>query len=86
MDMAKLTERAAAAIDAAISVKLPASDRAAIQNIIQETLRDAADHTQSQCKEAVVFCCGPEADLAHKIQAEMDKKRDMLVANLMAMR
>lgn len=86
MDMPKLTDRATAAIDAAISVDLPASDRAAIQKIIQETLRDATNHTQLHCKEAVVFCCGPEADLAHKIQVEMDKKRDMLVANLMAMR
>ena len=32
------------------------------------------------------MCCGPEADLAHKIQNEMDRKRDVLIANLMAMR
>ena len=86
MDMAMLTHRATNAIDAAISVKLSASDLAAIQGIIQTTLRDAADQHHSHLKEAVRMCCGPEADLAHKIQNEMDKKRDVLIANLMAMR
>jgi hypothetical protein len=29
---------------------------------------------------------GHEADLAHKLQEEMEQKRSMLIANLMAMR
>jgi hypothetical protein len=37
-------------------------------------------------KETAVVCCGPEADLAHKIQEEMDKKRKVLITNLMSIR
>ena len=46
---------------------------------------DSATRTHRDLKETAVICCGPEADLAHKIQEQMDNKRDMLVANLKAM-
>jgi hypothetical protein len=62
------------------------AERAAISRIVGQGLVDASGRTHHSCKEAVVFCCGHEADLAHKIQSQMDKQRDMLIANLMAMR
>jgi len=47
---------------------------------------DASKRTHREMKETAVVCCGAEADLAHKIQEQMDRKRDMLITNLMAMR
>lgn len=37
-------------------------------------------------KSTVVACCGPEADMAHKLQHEMIKSQDALIANLSSMR
>jgi hypothetical protein len=86
MDLAKLSKRVTQELDSALADDLPAEERDAIVKIVQQAMLDAADRTHKACKEAAVVCCGPEADLAHKIQEQMDKKRDMLIANLMAMR
>ena len=86
MDLAKLSDRVTQALDEAISADLPAEERDAILKIVQQALLDTSKRTHTACSEAAVVCCGPEADLAHKIQEEMDKKRDMLIANLMSMR
>jgi len=86
MDLAELSNRVMQALDNAISAEMPEAERAAMLKIVQQALLDASRETHKKCKEAAVICCGPEADLAHKIQEQMDKKRDMLIANLMAMR
>jgi len=86
MDLVKLSDRVTQSLDEAISADLPAAERDEILKIVRQAILDASKRTQNACKEAAVICCGPEADLAHKIQEEMDRKRDMLVANLMSMR
>ena len=86
MNLAKLSKRVTQELDNALSADLPAADREAILKIVRQAMLDASSRTHLELKEAAVVCCGPEADLAHKIQEQMDKKRDMLVANLMAMR
>ena len=86
MDLATLSNRVTEALDNAISAEMPEAERAAILKIVRQALIDASAQIHRECKEAAVICCGPEADLAHKIQEQMDKKRDMLIANLMAMR
>jgi hypothetical protein len=86
MELAKLSERVTQELDSALADDLPAEERDAILKIVRQAMLDASSRTHSELKETAVICCGPEADLAHKIQEQMDKKRDMLIANLMAMR
>ena len=86
MDLAKISDRVTKALDDAISADLAPDERAEILKIVQQALIDTSKRTHTQCKEVAVVCCGPEADLAHKIQEQMDKKRDMLIANLTSMR
>ena len=86
MNLAKLSKRVTQELDDALSDDLPAAEREAILKIVQQAMLDASSRTHREMKDAAVVCCGPEADLAHKIQNEMDKKRDMLIANLKAMR
>ncbi len=86
MDLAALSDRVTQALDNAIAADLPAEERDAILKIVQQAMLDASNRTHREMKDTAVVCCGPEADLAHKIQEQMDKKRDMLVANLMSMR
>ena len=86
MDLAKLSKRVTEELNSALSDDLPAEERDAILKIVQQAMLDASSRTHRELKDTAVVCCGPEADLAHKIQNEMDKKRDMLIANLMSMR
>ena len=86
MDLEKLSKRVTEELDTALADDLPAEERDAILKIVQQAMLDASSRTHRELKETAVVCCGPEADLAHKIQEQMDKKRDMLIANLMAMR
>jgi hypothetical protein len=86
MNLAKLSKRVNQELDNALSDDMPAAEREAILKIVQQAMLDASSRTHRELKDTAVVCCGPEADLAHKIQNEMDKKRDMLIANLMSMR
>ena len=86
MNLAKLSQRVTQELNDTLSDDMPEAEREAILKIVQQAMLDVSSRTHRELKDAAVVCCGPEADLAHKIQNEMDKKRDMLVANLKAMR
>jgi hypothetical protein len=85
MNLEKLTKRVTEELETSLSADLPAAERKQILDIVQRAMLDSATRTHRELKETAVVCCGPEADLAHKIQEQMDNKRDMLVANLKAM-
>ena len=86
MNLEKLSNRVTQELDTALSADLSAAEREEILEIVRRAMLDASSRTHREMKETAVICCGPEADLAHKIQEQMDKKSSMLVANLMAMR
>ncbi len=86
MELAELSKRVTQELENALADDLPADERDAILKIVQQAMLDASHRTHREMKDTAVVCCGPEADLAHKIQEQMDKKRDMLIANLMSMR
>lgn len=85
MNLENLATRVTDELGGALS-DLPEAERAAILDIVHRAMLDSATRTHRELKQTAVICCGPEADLAHKIQEQMDKKRDMLVTNLSAMR
>lgn len=85
MHLEELSKRVAQELETSLSNDLPAHQRQEILDIVQRAMLDSATRTHRDLKETAVVCCGPEADLAHKIQEQMDNKRDMLVANLKAM-
>ena len=85
MNLENLVSRVSKELDTALS-DIPEAERNTILEIVQLAMLDSAKRTHRELKETAVICCGHEADLAHKIQEQMDKKRDMLVTNLMAMR
>lgn len=86
MDITELADRVAADVYNAVSADLSADEKTKISDIVVQSLRDATRVTHTEYKDVARVCCGPEADLAHKIQDQMDKKRQMLVTNLMSMR
>lgn len=86
MHLEELSNRVTQELDTALSDDLPKEEREVILDIVRRAMLDSAKRTHREMKDTAVVCCGHEADLAHKIQEQMEKKRSMLVANLMAMR
>ena len=84
MHLENLVGRVSKELGEALS-DIPDEERHVILDIVQRAMMDAATRTHRDLKETAVISCGPEADLAHKIQEDMDKKRDMLIANLSSM-
>ncbi len=85
MNLERLTKRVMQELDGALTDELSSGKKDEIMEIVHRAMSDASARTHREMKETAVIACGPEADLAHKIQEEMDKKRDMLIANLSAM-
>ena len=79
--------RAAKKIDKALSnYDLSADEKAEILRIIGKSLEKTVEETSEQHRSATVACCGPDADLAHKIAAEVELKKQALISNLKALR
>lgn len=86
MNMKSLADHALTDIGKAMSGSLTEDEAKAVTRIIEETLAKAVSQTAQNCKEKAVVCCGPEADIAHKLSEEMDRARHALIANLTSMR
>ena len=86
MDTNKLAEEAVVALDSAIAKDFSEDEQQRVKEIVHDLLIKAIGQTTESHKSTVVMCCGPEADMAHKLQHEMVKAQDALIANLSAMR
>ena len=87
MALEKTARKAAKKIDAALTdYDLSEDEKGAILKIIEKSIIRTIEETTDSHREATAICCGPEADLAHKIQEEVERKKEMLIANLMALR
>ena len=58
----------------------------AIQAVIEDSIVQAVEQARNAHNEATVMCCGPEADMAHKIQWKAEQKTKLLIANLSSLR
>ena len=65
---------------------LSAEEKEQIKNIVSKLLVKTIKKTTKNQMKAAANCCGPELDLAHQIQEEMSRKKELLISNLKAMR
>jgi hypothetical protein len=86
MKLKNLADNAVTEVGKIIPGQLSESEVAAISEIIENTLVEAVGETSEHFSETAVICCGPEADLAHKIAEEMGLAQKALIANLMGER
>ena len=86
MSLKQLAEETTRALDAAIPADLSEVERRKVLDILERALVKSIEEATKTHREATVVCCGPEADLAHKISEEMDRANTALIANLMALR
>ena len=74
-------------IDAVLAdAELTQDQRDQLARLVHASMRKVADQCCEAHREVTVQCCGPEADLAHKIAQEARQKTDLLVSNLMSLR
>ena len=66
--------------------ELSDAEREEISRIVGRLLVKTVKKTTHNQVETARNCCGPEQDLAHQLAEEMHRKKNMLIANLMAMR
>ena len=87
MALDKTAQKAAKKIDSALSdYDLSDEQKLQILKIIEKSIIKTVEETSDMHREATAICCGPEADLAHKISEEAERKKKALIANLSAMR
>eukprot|EP00494_Astrolonche_serrata_P002466 UN02472 len=76
MSLNQISENAVNAIaDALAEAGLSDTQKSEVARIVSNAMRDAAHHCRDVHQEATVQCCGPEADMAHKI-AEASRKKN----------
>ena len=62
------------------------AEKEKISKIIENVLVNTVEETTVTHNKVTVACCGPEADLAHQIREEVNRKKELLISNLMALR
>ena len=62
------------------------ADKEEISKIVGQLLVKTVEKTTKNQVEAAANCCGPELDLAHQIRDEMNRKKELLISNLKALR
>ena len=86
MSLDTISETAILQLEQAIPVDLTKSDRDKILQILQHAMVDTVEQSTEIQREKVVRCCGPEADLAHKMEEELNLTKIALISNLNALR
>ncbi|MFT5097897.1 MAG: hypothetical protein ACI9HY_000003 [Planctomycetaceae bacterium] len=65
---------------------LSAAEQQKISELVSLLLVKTVEKTTDNHLKTTVNCCGPEVDLAHQIREEMNRKKELLVSNLKALR
>jgi len=81
-----IEDTTASIMSALSSHDLSDSDKEEISKIVGQLLVKTVEKTTKNQVEAAANCCGPELDLAHQIREEMNRKKEVLISNLKALR
>ena len=81
-----ISDTSASIVAALSDHDLSAEDKEKITRLVGQLLVKTVEKTTKNHLEAAVNCCGPEADLAHQIRSEVNRKKDLLISNLKALR
>lgn len=87
MTLKKLADETIDALEQAFpTVDISDEERQKIVRIIEKSLIKTVEQTTQSHNKATSNCCGPEADMAHKISEEVRRANVALIANLSALR
>jgi hypothetical protein len=86
MTIKEITSHAIADVNTILAGKLSEDEITEIDRIIQSSILNSALSMSESCRRMAVRHGGPEADIAHKINEEIENKREALLANLNSLR
>ena len=66
--------------------ELSDTEREQINKIVSQLLVKTVEKTTKNHVNTAVNCCGSEVDLAHQIREEVNRKKELLISNLKALR
>ena len=81
-----IDETAASIVSALSDHDLSNEEKEKITSLVSQLLVKTVEKTTDNHLKAAVNCCGSEIDLAHQIREEINRKKDLLISNLKAMR
>ena len=81
-----IDDTATSIVSALSSHDLSDEEKEQITKLVGQLLVKTVEKTTKNHLKAAVTCCGPEVDLAHQIREEMNRKKDVLISNLKALR
>lgn len=81
-----IDDTATSIVSALSSHDLSDEEKEQITKLVSQLLVKTVEKTTKNHLKAAVNCCGPEIDLAHQIREEMNRKKDVLISNLKALR
>jgi len=81
-----IDDTAASIVSALSEHDLSDAEKDQIANLVGQLLVKTVKKTTANQLKAAVNCCGPEVDLAHQIREEMNRKKNVLISNLKALR
>jgi len=85
MPLGTICDRISREIDTIVHT-LTRDQKKAIESLVRQGVTDASRFAHEEFSQIAREVCGADMDMAHKLQRQMDQKRDMLIANLSAMR
>lgn len=87
MSVESSIDNTAASIVSALSDHdLSEEEKEQITTLVGQLLVKTVEKTTDNHLKAAVNCCGSEVDLAHQIREEMNRKKNVLISNLKALR
>ena len=81
-----IDDTATSIVSALSSHDLSDDEKEKIAKLVGQLLVKTVEKTTDNHLKAAVNCCGSEIDLAHQIREEMNRKKDVLISNLKALR
>ncbi|MDD9811724.1 MAG: hypothetical protein OXU71_08430 [Gammaproteobacteria bacterium] len=85
-DLTRVANQAAIDAGQAIGASMSRAEADRVTAIIAKAMETAVLEASSQHSDACADCVDHDADLAHKIRAEIERKKIGLIANLSSLR
>ena len=86
MTLTETAEAAVSNIEAALSLTLEEDRKQKVTKAIEKALIDAVLTTSQTSTKVINRCCSADRDMAHKINDEIERNKNALIANLSSLR
>ena len=86
MTLSETAEAAVRNIEAALSLTLEEDRKQKVTKAIEKALIDAVLTTSQTSTKVINRCCSADRDMAHKINDEIERNKNALIANLSSLR